>query len=98
MYKVFRDPEGTRYLDQSISAIGATNRTATLHYPEELEAYKQKIQSLNVEILRLNDELQKVPACIHATKKHNPKICIYALFHSLVAYTDKFFSLLWLHL
>jgi len=73
MYKVFRDPEGTRYLDQDIGTIGATNRTATLHYPEELETYKQKIQSLNVEIVRLNDELQKVYNYIHV-QIYNPNM------------------------
>jgi len=91
MYKVFRDPEGTRYLDQSISTIGATNRTATLHYPEELEAYKQKIQSLNVEILRLNDELQKVPDYMHVYMQPRYTIQRYAYMHCFtvfIAYKD----------
>ena len=58
MYKVFRDPEGTHSLDHS--TVSATNKTATLQHSNELETYKQRIQSLNVEVIRLNDELEMV--------------------------------------
>ena len=59
MYKVFRDPEGTRSLDRSTSSA-TTNKTPTLQCSNEMETYKQRIQSLNVEIIRLNDELEMV--------------------------------------
>ncbi|XP_065899536.1 gamma-aminobutyric acid type B receptor subunit 2-like [Dysidea avara] len=57
MYKVFRDPEGTRSLDRSTSSA-TTNKTLTLQCSNEMETYKRRIQSLNVEIIRLNDELE----------------------------------------
>ncbi|XP_065899539.1 gamma-aminobutyric acid type B receptor subunit 2-like isoform X2 [Dysidea avara] len=56
MYKVFRDPEGTHSLDHSTSST--TNKTANLQLSNELETFKQRIQSLNVEIIRLNYELE----------------------------------------
>ena len=63
MYKVFRDPEGTRSLDHSTSST--TNKTANLQLSNELETYKQRIQSLNVEIIRLNYELEMVTICAY---------------------------------
>jgi len=60
MYKVFRDPEGTRSLEHNTSTASASNKNANLQRSNELEAYKQRIQFLNVEIIRLNDELEMV--------------------------------------
>jgi len=58
MYKVFRDPEGKRSLDNNTASSTAVNKNS-----EELEIYKQRIQSLNVEVIRLNDELEMVTIC-----------------------------------
>ena len=60
MYKVFRDPKGTHYLDNSTSTVGVNNSVTTLQHSDELETYKKRIESLNVEIIRLNDELEMV--------------------------------------
>jgi len=66
MYRVFRDPEGTRFLEHSTSSAG---KSATLQHSNELETYKKRIESLNVEIKRLNDELEMVTTCIYAHLK-----------------------------
>ena len=63
MYKVFRDPEGTRFLEHRASIVCATNQIAVLPNMDELEIYKKRIQSLNVEVIRLNNEVEMV--CIH---------------------------------
>jgi len=60
MYKVFRDPEGTRYLNNNASTASVNNKAAT---SRELEIYRQRIQSLNIEVIRLNDELEMVIMC-----------------------------------
>jgi len=60
MYKVFRDPEGTRFLEHNTSSAG---KSATLQNSNELETYKKRIESLNVEIIRLKDELEMVTTC-----------------------------------
>jgi len=63
MYKVFRDPEGTRFLEQRAGTVCATNQIAVLPYTNELEIYKKRIQSLNVEVIRLNNEVEMVLTC-----------------------------------
>ena len=60
MYKVFHDPEGTRCLEHNTSSDGVANRMATLSHDDDLETYKQRIQSLNIEVIRLNDEVDMV--------------------------------------
>ena len=55
MYKVYRDPEGERYLDTGLTEAG--NNTSR-NYSEE--DYKKKIQNLNIEIKGLNEQLEKV--------------------------------------
>jgi len=60
MYKVFRDPEGKRSLDHTDTPHSSTNKTPTVQQSDELETYKLRIQTLNFEIKRLNDELEMV--------------------------------------
>ena len=63
MYKVFRDPEGKRSLDHTDTPNSSsinTNKIPTLQQSDELETYKLRIQTLNFEIKRLNDELEMV--------------------------------------
>ena len=60
MYKVFRDPEGTRSLDSNTSTDGIGSKVANLSRDDDLETYKRRIQSLNVEVIRLNDEVEMV--------------------------------------
>lgn len=60
MYKVYRDPEGTKYLKPS-NPIQITNKSIT---SENEETYKRRIEGLNEEIKVLNDELEKVIAVL----------------------------------
>jgi len=62
MYKVFRDPEGKHYLDNPDYTV-SVNDKATSQQSNELETYKKRIESLNVEIIRLNNELEMVLTC-----------------------------------
>jgi len=55
MYKVYRDPEGERYLDTGLTE---PDNNASRNYSEE--DYKKKIQNLNIEIKGLNEQLEKV--------------------------------------
>jgi len=57
---VFRDPEGTRYLNSNVSTASVNNKADA---SRELEIYRQRIQSLNIEVIRLNDELEMVKMC-----------------------------------
>jgi len=58
MYKVYRDPEGERYLDK-----GMTEPENNVGFNYSEEDYKKKIQNLNIEIKGLNEQLEKV--CTH---------------------------------
>ena len=58
MYKVYRDPEGKKFLQRS-STIQITNKSIT---SENEETYKKRIESLNAEIKVLKNELEMVNA------------------------------------
>jgi len=79
---VFRDPKGTHYLDNSTSTVGVNNN---VQQSDELETYKKRIESLNVEIIRLNDELEMVMHTVvikYLFKMHS--------FFQVIYYTAKF--------
>ena len=57
MYKVYRDPQGTKYLESNNSPQ-ITNKSFVTTDNEE--TYKRRIESLNKEIQVLNSELEKV--------------------------------------
>ena len=59
MYKVYRDPEGHRYLDKG--GMTEPDNNASRQYSEE--DYKGRIQNLNMEIKGLNEQLEMV--CRH---------------------------------
>lgn len=60
MYRVYKDPEGKRFLEQN----NVNNHTSTINKitisHESEEDYKKRIENLNKEIKGLNDELEKV--------------------------------------
>lgn len=56
MYKVYRDPEGKKFLEQG-NSIHITNKSIT---SENEETYKRRIERLNEEIRVLNNELEMV--------------------------------------
>ena len=61
MYNVYKDPKGKRVLDDPTSHRAPTAvKTATTMSNESEENYKMRIESLNVEMKALNDELEKV--------------------------------------
>ena len=60
MYRVYRDPEGEHCLDQHSYK---SNSDGNANHQSE-EEYKKRIQSLNLEIKRLNERLEKV-LCLH---------------------------------
>ncbi|XP_065899591.1 gamma-aminobutyric acid type B receptor subunit 2-like [Dysidea avara] len=55
MYKVYRDPEGANYLEQSHSNVSSTTKT-TVKFSED--DYKKRIEDLNFEIKGLTKELE----------------------------------------
>ena len=57
MYKVYRDPEGANYLEQSHSNVSSTTKT-TVKFSED--DYKKRIEDLNFEIKGLTKELEMV--------------------------------------
>ena len=57
MYKVYKDPEGKRYLEETTTST--IQKTMTISSETE-ENYKKRIENLNEEIKVLNDELEKV--------------------------------------
>ena len=57
MYRVYKDPDGKRFLEQDQHHPSANKVTI---YNETEEDYKKRIESLNGEIKALNDELEKV--------------------------------------
>ena len=63
MYKVYKDPEGKRYLEDSTSHHTSIHKTMTISSETE-ESYKKRIENLNEEINFLNDELEKVATYI----------------------------------
>ena len=61
MYDVYKDPKGKRVLDDPTSHhTSTTAKTTTTMSNESEENYKRRIESLNVEMKALNDELEKV--------------------------------------
>ena len=62
MYRVYRDPEGERYLDQN-SYKTEPDGNASHQFSEE--DYKKRIQNLNIEIKGLNERLEKVSSFIN---------------------------------
>ena len=56
MYKVYRDPEGKKFLEQG-NTIQITNKSIT---SENEETYKKRIERLNEEFRVLNQELETV--------------------------------------
>ncbi|XP_065899524.1 gamma-aminobutyric acid type B receptor subunit 2-like [Dysidea avara] len=58
MYKVYRDPEGHRYLDKG--GMTEPDNNASRQYSEE--DYKRRIQNLNMEIKGLNEQLEMFKA------------------------------------
>ena len=68
MYKVYKDPEGKRYLEEPMSHHTSTVMKTTISYENE-ETYKKRIETLNEEVKVLNDELGMVymhSHCHHA--------------------------------
>jgi len=61
MYKVYKDPEGKRYLEETTTST--IQNTMTISSETE-ENYKKRIENLNEEIKVLNDELEKVVVLI----------------------------------
>lgn len=59
MYKVYRDPQATKYLESKSSTQIANKSFVT----DNEETYKNRIESLNEEIKVLNCELEKVSHC-----------------------------------
>ena len=62
MYKVYQDPQGEHYLDQTEYPQTTMKRTATMATTEDdnYDYYKQRILSLNEEIKTLNNEVATV--------------------------------------
>ena len=60
MYKVYKDPEGKRYLEEPTNHHASTIQRAMSMSNETEESYKKRIENLNEEIKFLNDELEKV--------------------------------------
>ena len=58
MYKVYRDPEGKRFLEQNSHHSTTVNKITICNESEE--DYKKRIENLNREVKVLNDELEKV--------------------------------------
>ena len=58
MYKVYKDPEGKRYLEEPSSHHNSTIKTTVSN--ENEETYKKRLESLNEEMKVLNDELEMV--------------------------------------
>ena len=58
MYKVYKDPEGKRSLEQNNHYSSTVNKITVCNESEE--DYKKRIENLNKEIKVLNDELEKV--------------------------------------
>ena len=66
MYNVYKDPEGKRVLDDPTSHHTSTIVKTTTISNESEESYKRRLESLNVEMKALNDELEKVHMyCYH---------------------------------
>ena len=60
MYRVYKDPEGRRYLeDSTTNRISTIIKTTTISSETE-EGYRKSMEGLNEEIKVLNDELEKV--------------------------------------
>ena len=59
MYRVYKDPEGKRYLEEPTSHHTTTIHKTTISSENE-ETYKKRIEGLNEEIKVLNDELEMV--------------------------------------
>ena len=57
MYKVYRDPEGKKFLEQGNNTTQITYKSST---SENEETYKKRIERLNEEIRVLNYELETV--------------------------------------
>ena len=60
MYKVYRDPEGKKFLEQG-NTIQITSKSIN---SENEETYKKRIERLNEEIRVLNNELEMVTVVI----------------------------------
>ena len=60
MYKVYKDPEGKRYLEDPTSHHTSTIQKTVTISSETEESYKKRIENLNEEIKVLSDELEKV--------------------------------------
>lgn len=63
MFKVYKDPEGKRYLEEPTSHHTSTILKTTISTENE-ETYRKRIETLNEEIKVLNDKLEMV--AIHA--------------------------------
>lgn len=59
MYRVYKDPEGKRYLEEPSSHRTSTIQKTTVSSENE-ETYKKRLESLNEEMKVLNDELEMV--------------------------------------
>lgn len=64
MYKVYKDPEGKRYLEEPSSHHTSTIQKTTVSSENE-ETYKKRLESLNEEMKVLNDELEMVRSHIN---------------------------------
>ena len=60
MYKVYRDPEGKKFLERG-NTIQITNKSMN---SENEETYKRRIEMLNEEIRVLNNELEMVTVIV----------------------------------
>lgn len=58
MYKVWQDPEGTKYLDTTNPFITSKSMMTS----ENEEVYKRRVEGLNEEIKSLNYQLEMVNA------------------------------------
>lgn len=61
MYRVYRDPDGKRFLEQNNHRTSVKLTTSN----EIEEDYRKRIENLNGEIKVLNDELEKVHIIIN---------------------------------
>ena len=73
MYRVYRDPEGKRFLEEnSVNRQASTINNKMTVSNETEEDYKKRIESLNEEVKVLNDELEKVRICNYSL------LCVYS--------------------